>query len=127
MKVGNAFPSKWLKAEEFPDNWKATLTIAKVTMEEVGKDDTKPVLWFKDKTKGFVLNQTNANTIADITGQDEMDDWRGARVLMYRTKVDYQGKRVPALRFEAVPDGQPKREELPPPAPFEAGDEDVPF
>lgn len=101
MRVSDAFPSKYLKAEDLGQH-KPTLTIASVTMETIG-DDTRPVVMFVGQAKSLVLNKTNASVLVDAFGTDEMDDWRGQRLRLYATRVPYQGKMVPALRVEAAP------------------------
>ena len=68
-------------------------------MQDIG-DDNKPVARFKNKSKALVLNKTNLRSIEEITGTDETDDWRGARITLYPTRVDYQGRRVDAIRID---------------------------
>jgi hypothetical protein len=52
-----------------------------------------------------------------------MDNWRGVQVVLYPARVDFQGKRVPAIRVDyAEVDGK----SAPPPAKEEVAD-DVPF
>ena len=103
MNIQGAFPSQFLKAADLQGR-RATVTIAGVTMEDIGSD-TKPVLHFQGKDKGLVLNKTNANMITEIVGSDETDDWKGKRVTLYPTKTDFQGKRVDAIRID-YPEGQ---------------------
>ena len=100
MRVSDAFPSKYLKAEDLGAH-KPILTIASVTMETIG-DDTRPVVMFVGQAKSLVLNKTNASVLVDAYGTDEMDDWRGQKLRLYATRVPYQGKMVPALRVEQV-------------------------
>lgn len=98
MKMSGVF-STHLKAEELGAGKRLTVTIDHVEMEKVG-DDHKPVMYFVGKQKGLALNKTNTNAITDILGTDESDDWTGARIVLYTTKVDYQGKRVLAIRVD---------------------------
>lgn len=138
MKTGEAFPSNYLKAADL--NGRAVkVTIDSVTVEKIG-DDRKPVLHFVGKDKGLVLNKTNSNRIEEATGTDEMDDWGGWTVTLYACKVDYQGKRVDAIRVDDRPGTvqgprQPARaaaqraetypaDEAPPPP---IDDSDIPF
>jgi len=101
MKMSGVF-STHLKAEELGPGKHITVTIDRVEMEKVG-DDQKPVMYFVGKQKGLALNKTNTNAITDILGTDESDDWTGHRISLYTTKVDYQGKRVLAIRVEEAP------------------------
>lgn len=128
-KVGEAFPSTYLKAEDLLGR-RASVTISKVDIEKIG-DDHKPVMYFLGKDKGLVLNRTNAGMVQDLLGTDEMDDWRGRTIVLYPTKTEYQGKRVACIRVEErLPPQGKTSAPAPPPQPaqeFQAGDEDVPF
>jgi hypothetical protein len=128
MRVGEAFPSKYLSAVDLKGR-SVVVTISKYSIEKFD-DGPKPVLWFSGKEKGLCLNKTNANMIEELLGTDEMDDWKGKSITVYPTKVDYQGKRVDAIRVEdTLPTGgkaaPPKPE--PEPDPFETDDDSVPF
>ena len=102
MKVSEAFPSKYIAAADL-NNQNIRVTIARVDIEKIG-DDTKPVLYFKGKTKGLVCNKTNSKAIAAVYG-DEMDDWAGSELILFPIMTDYQGKPVEAVRVRAP---QPK-------------------
>jgi len=104
MRTGEAFPSNYLKAADLQGK-SVTVTVAKVIMEDIG-DDTKPVVHFVGKEKGLVLNKTNAAMITEIAGTDEMDEWPGTVVVLYPTKVDFQGRRVEATRIDYPPKGR---------------------
>jgi len=98
MKVGDAFTGAYLKAATFVGK-RVNVTCDHVAMEKVGDDD-KPVLYFTGKEMGLVLNKTNANMIAEIAGDDEMDNWKGVKVVLYAAKTDFQGKRVDCIRVD---------------------------
>ena len=100
MKIGSAFPSDYLKAADLQGR-AVKVTIGGLTHEEIG-DSAKPVLHFVGKDRGLVLNKTNANMIAEVLGSDETDDWEGKTITLYATKVDYQGRRVDAIRVQPV-------------------------
>lgn len=125
MKVATAFPSNYLRAADL-DGRTPNVTISHVKNENIG-DDLKLVVYFEGKDKGLVLNKTNATTIVELTGQDDTDNWKGFRVKLFVAKVEYQGKRVPAIRIEepaaAGAAARPK-----PTEPVEAPDDsDIPF
>jgi hypothetical protein len=62
MNIDDAFPSKYLKAEDL--NGKPyTLTMREVCMLEIDEGREKAVLFFIESQKGLVLNQTNTNVI----------------------------------------------------------------
>ena len=118
MNIKDAFPGSYLKAADLGGK-RIGVTIDRVELENIGSDN-KPVLYFQGKDKGLVLNKTNSNMISEIIGSDETDEWSGHRVALYSTKVDYQGKRVDAIRV-THPNGS-----QPPPPPVDSSD-DIPF
>lgn len=130
MKIGSAFPGgKTLKQEDIGDRH-VRVYIDRVEVETLGQGDdqeTKPVLYFRGKDKGLALNKTNAETITDICGSDETDDWRGKSIILYVDKNVRMGdKRVGGIRVRADQAAKP----VPPPPPvddFQASDDDIPF
>ena len=127
MDINGAFPSKYLKAADL-GAVHPTVIIDRVEVEEVGDGDLKPVLYFRGKDKGLVMNKTNANTIIEILGTSETDGWHGHRIRLFATKTEFQGKRVPCIRVEEAPGAVPVPPPKPSPEPaFEASDSDVPF
>src|SRR6266498_2774737 len=98
MNIMSAFPSKYLKASDIPDGQFVPVIMERVEIENVaGNDDPndeKPVLYFTGKTKGFVLNKTNANAIAAGYGE-QTPGWTGQQILLYRTETAFQGKQMP--------------------------------
>lgn len=123
MKIGSAFPGMYLKAADL-DGKRVGVVIDKVEMEDIG-GETKPILHFKGKERGLVLNKTNANSITFIVGSDETDQWVGKRVVLYPSKTDFQGKSVACIRVD------PPQQAAPPPPPpvdeFADEDDSVPF
>lgn len=104
MNIHDAFPSKYLKASDLKGQH-ITVTIDRIAFESMdGK--LKPVAYFRGKEKGMVLNKTNSNAIESMVGSAETNDWAGVRVSLFPTKVEYQGKRVDAIRIEDPPHGK---------------------
>ena len=106
MKISKIFPSKYVKAADL-DGKTVTLTILKVTLEEMtthdNKKSNKPVVWFEKATKGFVINLTNALIIANLYG-DETELWTGKRISIYPTRVKAFGQMQDCIRVrEEVP------------------------
>lgn len=103
MKIHSAFPSKYLKAADIPDDRPVTVTMDHVKIENVAggdnPDDEKPVLYFQGKTKGMVLNKTNSGILSDAYG-DETEEWAGKPVQLTATETLFQGKMVPCLRVK---------------------------
>lgn len=127
MRVSQAFPSNYLKAADLQDR-AVRVTISGYKMEAIGEDQ-KPVIYFKGKEKGLVMNKTNANNIAAEYG-DDMDNWQGKDIVLFSAWVDFQGKSVEAIRVrkpqpkdqEAAPAPQPKQ-----PAPAGDMNDEIPF
>lgn len=112
MKMSEAFPSKYLKADvDVPDEGSIMFTIANVQMETLGQGqdaDDKPVVYFEESEKGLVLNKTNGNTLVSLYG-DDSDDWTGKRVNLFSTDVDFGGKATRAIRVSSKkPADKPK-------------------
>jgi hypothetical protein len=97
MNIYDAFPSKYLKAEDLKGE-NVTVTIEEFTREKVGSEkESKPVISFVNTLKKMVLNKTNADTIAKLYG-GETDQWPGKRIILYPKDIEFQGKMVLALR-----------------------------
>ncbi len=59
----------------------------------------KYVLDFKEVEKPLVLNNTNGQRIALITGKDDFDDWLGFKITVFNDKmVEFGGKIVGGIR-----------------------------
>jgi hypothetical protein len=121
--IHDAFPSNYLKASDLGES-RVPVTISHLTLENIGDDEGKPVLYFQGKTKGLVLNKTNANTIVEITGDDDYSNWSGVTLCLYATTTEYRGKTVPCIRV--APSQSQKNGKKTPPRP-DKGDPDVPF
>ena len=118
MKINDAFPSKFIKAPDL-QGARIKLVIDAVEMQTIGQDQ-KVVVKFVGKSKGLVLNKTNAVTISEIAGSDDTDQWLGVAIVIYPTQTNFQGKRVDAIRVDWPPDAvKPKL--------VDAADNDIPF
>jgi hypothetical protein len=124
VKIGAAFPGQYIKAADL-DGKRVQVVIESVDIEDIG-GESKPILHFKGKTRGLVLNKTNGYSIAGIVGSDETDDWVGHSVVLYPSKTDFQGKRVDCIRIDPPDQPTPRRTA---PKPVEPTDDDdsVPF
>lgn len=100
MKLNEAFPSNFLKAEDLAGRT-VPCTIAAAEMEELGQGrdkETKLVLSFAGKEKKLVCNKTNASAIAKLHG-DDTDLWIGKVINLVPREVEYQGDTVWAIRI----------------------------
>lgn len=103
MKLGDAFPSKWLAAADIPDEG-LSVTIDSYDLQDVGQGDrkeNKPVLYFRERdVKALVLNKTNAKVIEQIAGSDDLDNWAGTKITLVAREVEFQGDTVWAVRVQ---------------------------
>jgi hypothetical protein len=141
--MDDVYGGSWLKAEDLPENFRGVLTVEHVSVQTVGDGQDKErklALRFRGKEKLLLLNVTNANMMAEITGSRDYDHWVGRQVVLFRTMTDYAGKRVPALRLDharAAATAAPPPRPVPPPPPVTITeprgdatvitDDDVPF
>ena len=100
MKVSEKFASNFLKAEDLQGR-RVHVVIASVGDEEIN-DENHLVVYFRGKQKALILNKTNASYLAAAIS-DETDDWPGHEIVLYPTKVNFQGKMVDAIRIEMPP------------------------
>ena len=106
MKGNAVFPGKYLRADDLGGK-EPVVTVSHIKIETLG-EDSKPVLYFAGKERGLVLNKTNWSALVDVTGEEDSDDWEGKKVKLVVRKVEFQGKRVPAIRIEGA-NGQPHK------------------
>lgn len=98
MNINEAFPSKYLKAADIPEEGRVCV-ISHVDEEEVGRDkEVRPILYFEGVEKGVVLNKTNATNISKLYGA-ETDDWVGKKVMIGTAWVDFNGQSTEGIRI----------------------------
>lgn len=91
--------SDFLKAEDIGANfW--TANIKAVDMKNFDDGSRKLFIMFHELDKGLVLNKTNADTLGDLYGRNT-DGWVNRPVMLMTMPVDYQGKKVQAIRLRA--------------------------
>lgn len=90
-----------LEAAMFEHAREYVLTIREVAEREFDDGKRKLELEFAETEKTFILNLTNCREIAAQLG-DDYAGWPGRKIKLYRTRVDFQGKMVDAIRV-----GQP--------------------
>lgn len=87
----------FIKADALSDG-PVTYTIAGVESAEFDDGTQQRVLCFEETEQKFGMNVTNWETVADITGEDDDDNWAGHRITLYPTKTKFQGRTVPCVR-----------------------------
>lgn len=95
------FPSKYAKAADLRGKNVAVVIERIVPREKLmmqgGKSDQKPVIYLKGKEKGWILNKTNARSIAKVYGP-EVGNWIGKTVVIMSAEVEARGEMVEAIR-----------------------------
>ena len=91
--------SKYFRAGDFTKELIGT--IQSVDRAEFKNDDgsaaAKPVLHFQDLPQALVLNKTNFTALSLMLGEDT-NDWTGAKVALYPSRVDFKGKTMPTIK-----------------------------
>jgi hypothetical protein len=102
--INDVFPSKYLKSHELKGHT-PTVTIERVALEQVrnraGKLETKPVVYFRGKEKGALINKTCAQAIAAIAGSPETEAWSGVAVTIYASTATFGAEKHAVIRFRA--------------------------
>lgn len=101
MNANDAFPGKFLKAADLQGR-RVRVEISNVEIGKVG-ENRKIIITFRGKERQMVCNKTNMNTLVQLTGSSETDDWIGWVVTLYAGHTTYQGQTVSALRISDDP------------------------
>jgi hypothetical protein len=103
VTLNDAFPSKYLKATDLAEPVVATIKLAE--LEHIkgfdGKEQAKVVLYFAKKLKPLPLNRTNFESVGDICGSYDSDDFTGTKIELYATKTSMNGKVMDCVRIRA--------------------------
>lgn len=103
MNANEMFPSKYLKASDIGEH-KPVVIISRIEVEKLGQEDDadlKPVIYFKNKEKGFVCNKTNWNTIIKLYGQ-ETEGWIGKAITLQTMEVQFKDQMTMAIRVSLI-------------------------
>ena len=96
MNIGQIFPSKYVSSGDL-NGEDITVTIQRARIDEIEGEDCL-MLSFEGRKKDFVVNKTNAKSIAKLHG-DETDDWIGKQITLYQTQTEYKGEMVDCIRI----------------------------
>ena len=98
-----AFPTKWLKPIDLKGQ-PCVLEIESAKLESRkfnGKEQTKLVLYFTGTNKDLTVNATNFDSLVEITGESDSDNWKGHTIEVYPSTVEVEGKTVDCIRIRA--------------------------
>jgi len=105
-RLSDVFHGKTLSASDLDEEGQV-FTITDVDVKQFD-DGPKLMISLEETDKAFVANKTNSQTIAQLYG-DDTDEWAGARISLYQTWVDFQGKQVQAIRVKPKKPAAPRR------------------
>lgn len=119
--------SNFLKKEEVDPA--RLVTIATVDEQNIAKEgapeELKWCLHVDELDKPLVLNSTNMQIIARITGSEETDEWSGQQIVLYNDpNVSFGGKIVGGIRVRAPKNKSATKPSAKPTVPFDKDDED---
>jgi hypothetical protein len=104
--INDVKSSKFLKKEDVGEG--ALVTIKALTQENVAKEGAEPemkfCLHFHEYDKPLVLNSTNAQIIAQITGAEDNIEtaWIGHKIVLFNDpNVSFGGKLIGGIRARA--------------------------
>ena len=95
MKIGEVFQSRFLRAADLAGRERKVVIDSVETEELDGK--TAMIAHFRGAKKALVVNKTNALAIGEVLGE-ETDKWLGHEVVLFTTKVPFNGRMVDAIR-----------------------------
>ena len=129
MKISKKYASKYLKAEHLQGRT-VRVQITRVEEDvEMGKEkELKDVVYFNGTWRPLVLNKTNAESLAQILG-DDSDSWAGGNVVLYPVEtqtgpgIRIQEFREPDAEVEAIEAKTAKLDEANPPFNWGSDDE----
>lgn len=101
MNINEIFTSDYLRAEDLKGK-EVTVLISRVGTAELG-NPPKPKLavFFKDKNKPLIVNQTNARVISSVYG-DETDLWLGKQIVLYPTWIEFNGQQKQSIGVKII-------------------------
>jgi hypothetical protein len=107
------YPGKYLKAADLRGK-DVTVTISDIEPRHElqstnGKKEKKPVVHMAGKEKLWIMNKTNAKTIAGIYG-NEVTAWIGNRVILFPTTVQAGGQTHDCIRVRSNKPTKQERE-----------------
>jgi hypothetical protein len=113
MRKNEAYPSKYFKAKDLPNDWTLTVEVEMARMEKFengrGKEEAeKLVVYFRKQKSGLVTGPVVWDQFIEVTGEEDSDDWKGHLVELYRSTTQFGGDMVPCIRVRK-PDAPPKK------------------
>ncbi len=108
--------ARWLRKEDVSALSAAQrrTVIDRIVDEEVG-DDTKPVCYLRGIDKGWPINMTALETLAEHSKRDDTEAFAGIPVEVYvDPSVTFQGQRVGGIKLRPLAKPAPRVPATPP-------------
>jgi hypothetical protein len=110
MRLSDLKKSKFLKKEDVTPP--VLVTISGCEEVNVAKEGVEPEMrWamnFKELEKPLILNSTNGQIIAAISGSEESDDWIGKKIVLYNDpNIFFGGKMTGGIRVRPPKQARP--------------------
>jgi hypothetical protein len=108
MHYRELYISTHLQATEF-NGRVPTFTIARIEVSQLpslrveGAEETKGVIFFREITRGWVMNRTNVECLKEMFGK-ETNDWLGKRVTLRAEDVQVGKRKDMGIRIVGSPD-----------------------
>lgn len=109
MDVRDFFKSRFVTAQDLVDG-PLTVAITRWSQERLPLGGERLVVWFRDGVngdaeRGLALNKTNGRRMAELLGSEDLDDWVGRSVELFRDdSVTGPAGRQGGVRVRAVPE-----------------------
>jgi hypothetical protein len=98
--INDLLPSRYLKAHDLKGS-SPIVTVASVMVEPTGRSrEKKPVVYFVGKTKGLLLNKTNADALAAAAGSPMTEQWIGLKVRLVATTATFGSQTFDVVRIQ---------------------------
>ena len=117
MDIIDEFPGMFFKASELAGK-RTPLTITTCRKTEMNDGKAKPVLYFKEDTRGLVLNVENRTELAARFGRDTQA-WAGKKITLITRRVNGPKGPCDGIRLADPPTGEMIGDDIP------FGDDDV--
>lgn len=122
------YDAKYIGAWDLPANKDVIVVIDRVEASVLTSSrgtNKKPVVFFRGKEKGLVLNKTNGNAIAGMYGT-RTSKWKGQPIAIYATTTSVGGETVDCVRVRPrIPTNAPKKDSPAPEPEPTAEEEDI--
>jgi hypothetical protein len=94
--------ARYLKKEDISESVDTELLwVKEEKVTPPGKDTaTRVVAYFEGLSKGLVLNTVNGETLTEMTGTDDPNEWKDVALQLYvDPDVKYGGKKIGGIRI----------------------------